>query len=77
MGVNLWALLIKRPVLTRMQGVVGAGGLKPLSTQLGGFFMSSLKNKRTLDTPWEHSSAPLYCTVLLLCICWDLIVYSV
>ncbi len=28
------ALLIKRPVRTRMQGVVGAGGLKPPATRL-------------------------------------------
>jgi len=31
------ALLIKRPVRTRMQGVVGAGGEKPPATRFGAF----------------------------------------
>jgi hypothetical protein len=31
------ALLIKRPVRTRMQGVVGAGGVKPPATRLSVF----------------------------------------
>ena len=28
-------IFVKRPVRTRMQGVVGAGGLKPPATRLG------------------------------------------
>ena len=33
-------ILMKRPVRTRMQGVVGAGGLKPPATQLAIFIIS-------------------------------------
>jgi len=33
-------ILVKRPVRTRMQGVVGAGGLKPPATRLGFFLVT-------------------------------------
>ena len=43
-------LLIKRPVRTRMQGVVGAGGEKPSATRLGenGIFEVA-KQSKTMD----------------------------
>ena len=35
---TLQLILVKRPVRTRMQGVVGAGGEKPPATRLGACF---------------------------------------
>ena len=35
-------ILMKRPVRTRMQGVVGAGGLKPPATRLYGWFLEPI-----------------------------------
>ncbi len=44
-------ILMKRPVRIRMQGVVGAGGLKPPATRLDLWFLLS----GTVDTPTTAS----------------------
>ena len=52
------ALLIKRPVRTRMQGVVGAGGEKPPATRLGHF--NEKKIDKTLNLRVDNLYAKYY-----------------